>query len=232
MFFVFNYIKVYYFSLYVVYMRKSLLWEKFWRLTVLWDWRTTDSWNRYLICRCECWNTKEIAYSSLTTWASKSCWCLRKEMSIDRFTTHWWRKSRIYNIRSLMKARCNNKNNPAFKNYWWRWISICNKWNNSFYEFMIRSDKNWYSKDMQIDRIDNNLGYAPENCRRTNRTIQARNKRNNIIIERDWEKKTLSERIEYLWINQSTVENRIYWLWRTYEKALFTKIWNNWPNIK
>lgn len=61
-----------------------------------------------------------------------------------------------------IKARCLNPNNAAYKNYGGRGITICDKWLsfNNFYKDM--GDR---PAGMQIDRINNNLGYYKENCR-------------------------------------------------------------------
>ena len=199
-------------------------WIRFWRLTVIWDWITKKNYNRYLICKCDCGIIKEIAYSSLTLWTSKSCWCLRKELSIKRFTTHWMRRTRLYNTWCNMKKRCKNKNNPAYKNYWWRWIFICKDRDSSFTKFKERSITNWYSDQLEIDRIDNNWNYSPDNCRWVDSITQNRNRRDNVLITHNWITKTLSARIADLWLNKSTISDRIYLLWRDYKKALFTKI--------
>lgn len=197
-----------------------MIWKKFWRLKVVERWKKSPSWNIYYICKCDCWNKKEVAYSSLSTWISKSCWCLRKEKNMKRFTKHGMRKTKFYNIYHNIKKRCEKSQNPAYKNYWWRWIKC--EWK-TFEEFF--NDMHWtYKEWLTIDRIDNDWHYCKENCRWATREEQNKNKRSNIMIIHNWERKTFYEWIEYLWLNRSTIESRVYELDWDYKKALFTSI--------
>lgn len=198
----------------------NIIWKRFWRLIVLKKWIKTKHYNQYYICKCDCWKEKEIAYSSLSTWISKSCWCLRKEQSIKRFTKHWMRNTRFYNIFFNIKKRCEKENNPAYKNYWWRWIKCEWKTFEWFYKDMIK----WYSKELTLDRINNDWDYCKENCKWSTRKEQANNKRSNIVIIHEWVSKTFFEWIDYLKLNKHTIESRVYGLGWDYKKALFTSI--------
>lgn len=200
--------------------------KTFWRLKVLSRGKTTPSNNIYYHCECECGKKKEIAYSSLTSGISKSCGCLRKEMSIERFTTHGLKHTRQYRIWENMKKRCDNPKNPAYMRYWWRGIKYDEKW--ITFEWFWEDMRDWYSDLLTIDRIDNNGDYTKKNCKWSTIVEQSRNKSNNIIVIHEWEKKTLWEWILYLWMNKSTVESRIYELGWSYERALFSNIRFKW----
>lgn len=73
----------------------------------------------------------------------------------------------LLSIYNGMKNRCYNKNNPNYKFYGAKGITICNEWlnnENGFKNFYNWSNANGYYEGLSIDRIDNTKGYSPENC--------------------------------------------------------------------
>ena len=76
-----------------------------------------------------------------------------------------------------MKARCYDRNRDRFKDYGGRGITVCDEWRNSYESFAKWAKENGYSDDLTIDRINNDKGYSPDNCRFTTAKMQARNTR-------------------------------------------------------
>lgn len=112
-----------------------------------------------------------------------------------------------YTIWNLIKQRCFNPKNPGYKNYGGRGVGMCDKWRYSFESFF--QDMGERPKGFQIDRIDNDGNYEPENCRWATQDTQARNKRNNRRITLNGENKLLIEWSEIKRISISTFYRRL-----------------------
>jgi len=97
---------------------------------------------------------------------------------------------KLYWVWADMKSRCSNKNHKAYRNYGGRGIKVCERWK-SFDNFY--SDMTPRPEGMMLDRIDNDAGYGPENCKWSTRKEQNRNRRNCIYVSDGEEKVTLKE---------------------------------------
>lgn len=93
----------------------------------------------------------------------------------------------------MMRERCYNKNHDKYKYYGERGILICKEWLENPKEFVHWAMLNGFKKGLQIDRIDNNKNYSPENCRIVSRITNMNNKSNNFYIEINGERKSLAE---------------------------------------
>jgi len=91
-----------------------------------------------------------------------------------------------------MRARCNNPNAVNFSFYGGRGIKVCVSWVifDTFYEWAIDAG---FNDSLQLDRIDNEKGYSPDNCRWSTAKENANNRSNNIFIKAWNERKTISE---------------------------------------
>jgi hypothetical protein len=114
--------------------------------------------------QCLCGNIGYPIGSDLRKGKTLSCGCVAKELAKKRFTTHGEAKTRLYRIFKAMRTRCTNKKIPNAKNYSGKNIKICEEWND-FEKFKKWAFQNGYNDNLSIDRIDNNKGYNPENCR-------------------------------------------------------------------
>ena len=131
-------------------------------------------------------------------------------------------KSRLNHIFKDMKDRCYNPKNKNYKNYGYRGITICAEWlNKEHFEGSHNATKgfiafkNWalvngYADNLTIDRIDNNKGYSPENCRWVTKKIQSNNRRSNRLITYNGITKTVSEWAEILNVSSDVLRQRLF----------------------
>ncbi len=94
-------------------------------------------------------------------------------------TTHGYTGSKTYGVWKNMMQRCNNPNNPQYKNYGARGIRVCKRWR-SFEHFL--TDMGEAPAGLSIDRINNDLGYEPENCKWSTLREQLNNRRKTIFV--------------------------------------------------
>lgn len=179
------------------------------------------------LCKCDCGNVCTVNADNLTRGMQISCGCHRKEALKKSTTTHGMADSRLYYVWYSMRKRCTNSNVKAFPQYGGRGITVCDEWENDFKAFYDWAIKNGYDENAkkgvcEIDRIDNNLGYSPENCRISTRQEQMNNIRCNHWIEFNGEKHTLAQWGRITGMPASKIYQRICKLGWSPERALTT----------
>lgn len=187
--------------------------DKFNRLTAIkFSYRDKNSF-QYWLFKCDCGNEKVIRVYRVKIGTTKSCGCYGKEIIIK----HGMFGTRVYYSWAGMKSRCLNKNNPAYKNYGGRGITVCPEWMDfkNFYADMGEMPEN-----KSLDRIKNNLGYCKGNCRYATRIEQQNNTRKNVFITYKCKTQTISQWSRELNINDGTLRDRINRYNWSVEKAL------------
>lgn len=132
--------------------------------------------NAFWLCKCVCGQSRVVAYHKLVTGHSKSCGCLKVEQFRARFRKHGQRWSVEWSTWRNIKTRCTNPKTWNWKNYGGRGITICDRWKNSFADFLADMGPR-PSGEYSIDRIDNSRGYEPGNCRWADSKTQRANRR-------------------------------------------------------
>ncbi len=161
-------------------------------------------------CRCECGSIVIVAGGHLSSGNTRSCGCYRARANRERSTTHGHHPaghpSPTYTTWANMRSRCGNPASQYYRIYGGRGISVCEQWA-SFAVFL--ADMGEKPSGCSIDRIDNERGYEPSNCRWATAKEQGRNKRNNRIIAHNGESLTLSDWAERTGTMVATIANRI-----------------------
>lgn len=164
----------------------SLIGKKIGMLTVIDVDRSSSTKYLKMICKCECGTTKSMYSSYLLSGRAKSCGCQQNKGKKGINKKHGMTGTRIYREWASMRRRC-RKNSPDSKNYYERGIKVCNEWDNDFISFYEWAVKNGYSDSLSLDRINNNKGYSPDNCRWVTIEEQQSNKANTVYVLYDGE---------------------------------------------
>ena len=150
--------------------------KKFNNLTLLEDTTPEGSSYRRGLFLCVCGNTKDMSYPNVKRGLSVSCGCLQfKHEGI-----HGESGTVLHNRWKGMRARCLTKTHKHYDRYGGRGITICKEWE-KFPAFRDWAIANGFNENLEIERIDNDLGYSPSNCSWVTRSEQMlnRNKQSN-----------------------------------------------------
>ena len=174
--------------------------------------------NRWLF-RCECGNYKIYEDFAVKDGRTKSCGCYNKEILKSGVCRrkHGMNGTRIYRIWKGIHNRCNT-DNPNDKNYkWYKDVSYCDEWQKfePFYKWAIN---NGYKDNLSIDRIDNNKGYSPDNCRWVTMKQQANNRRTSRFVTFNGRTQTVTDWMQefgftqtsfYRWANEGLTDEQV-----------------------
>ncbi len=167
------------------------------------------------LCRCDCGNETIVRSGALTTGHTQSCGCYGIEMGKIATVKHLQSYTRLYRVWAAMKQRCYNPNSSSYNAYGGRGITVCDDWIDDFVPFYEWAMTNGYNPDAPrgectIDRIDNDKGYSPDNCRWISSEKQANNKQQTVWVEMNGEKKSLKQWCDIYQINYGCVIHRIH----------------------
>lgn len=160
-------------------------------------------------CLCDCGTALIVRNESLRSGNTSACGCHKLGKRNHNFL-HGMSRTRIFSVWKGMLARCCNPNRESFKDYGGRGITICNRWKvfKNFLADMGEGRHGW-----TLERLDNNLGYCPENCCWAKRIVQARNMRSNSVFTVRGKTACLSELCEHFSTNYKRTQRRLSLGW-------------------
>lgn len=176
------------------------------------------------ICLCDCGQIKSLPAARLQNGDCKTCGCGRRKRIAEASRTHGLSGTLAYSSWKEMHRRCHNRGTKMYKHYGARGITVCSRWHSP--ENFI-ADMGERTKDLSLDRIDNDLGYwcgkciecqtrnQPSNCRWATRTQQNQNFRRNKTLTLNGETKCLSEWARLVDMNRATLQHRYRSGWTT-----------------
>ena len=157
-------------------------------------------------CICDCGSISVVSTNQLTSGHTKSCGCLAGRPGNK---SPGWKGTTVYSRWQAMKKRCYQVGTAGYENYGGRGIKVCDEWKNNPSAFCEWALANGFSEELTLDRIDVNGDYCPENCRWATKTEQARNKRNNRIVEYNGRKMTEAEYSEITGVKHGSIDWRL-----------------------
>lgn len=157
-------------------------------------------------CICQCGGNATFTSRDLKKKRKRSCGCRNKYSN----RKHGMSSSPTYSSWESMKQRCLNLNEPNYKNYGGRGISICETWLDKELGFInFLSNMGERLKGTTLERIDVNGNYCPENCKWATIKEQSFNKRNNRVLELNGVSKNLIDWCKEYGLNSGTLHCRL-----------------------
>lgn len=158
-------------------IRNDLTGQRFGRLTVLGLAVDEPYKKKKWFCKCDCGDEVVVVGGNLTSGHSTQCkQCQLVSVHKNR-VTHGQSHTKLYHVWTGMVNRCENIDNKSYPRYGGRGIKVCEEWH-EFPAFQKWAVSHGYDDGLEIDRIDNDGNYCPENCRWVTRLENARNKSN------------------------------------------------------
>jgi hypothetical protein len=114
----------------------------------------------------------------------------------------------IYCLWINMLSRCERPKDGSYNRYGGRGITVCDQWHD--WETFSEDAYVGWSEGLSFDRIDNNKGYSPDNCKWSTAKEQANNRRSNRVFTINGITKTMAQWIDFVGLKSSTVCQRFY----------------------
>lgn len=171
---------------------------------------------------CSCGKQKEIDKYSVSSGTVRSCGCLYSRSRRSRNDYHGYAGKELYSIWQRMKRRCYNKRDNRYHCYGARGIKVCKEWRHSPEVFILWAKEHGWQLGLTIERINNDKGYSPNNCRFATHSEQIRNTSRNVHVTVHNETLIAKDACRKYKISWEAVKYRVHKLGMSYHDA-FTK---------
>lgn len=161
---------------------------------------------RRALFKCKCGNSFDARLDHVRGGRIVSCGCFQKERQVNANTRHGGTYTAEYKSWCAMKGRCYNPNDAAYENYGGRGITVCERWRESFENF-LEDMGNRPSLKHSLDRIEVNGIYDKPNCRWADMKTQSNNRRV-CFLELNGVKKSVTEWAAQLGISKQLIAAR------------------------
>lgn len=181
--------------------------QRYGRLVAVEITSTKTAGKTHWLFRCDCGSEVETTTNRVRSGIAKSCGCLRSDRCRERATHGHTREGRItheYHCWAGAKARCTNPEHISFPEYGAVGITMCDEWISSFAAFFQHMGP--CPDGMTLDRIDNDKGYVPGNCRWATGAQQARNKRDSVKVVHNGVGMNLKDYADALGLNYGSLK--------------------------
>ena len=159
---------------------------------------------RRVLCRCDCGNEVTVDLNIIRHRQDNvSCGC--KRGGVEK---HGWSSHPLYKAWVAMISRCENPTDQGYNDYGGRGITVCLEWHD-LRSFMAWGLANGWAEGLLIDRIKNDQGYRPDNCRFVTPVESQRNTRHNHNLTHDGETLCLAAWAERTGLPYTTILSRI-----------------------
>ena len=202
---------------------KDLTGQRFERLVVVDTAFKKRQW--FWNCVCDCGNKVIVAGCNLRSGNTNSCGCYRDERRIESHRIHGLSKTYIEHVYRGMLSRCLNEKDEFYKDYGGRGVTVCSRWSGTKGLQNFAEDMGERPDGYQIDRINNDGPYSPENCRWASLKTNARNKRNTVFITFNNKTLSLPEWAEELGMHYKALYSRVQ-RWGI-ERAFFEPVYTH-----
>jgi len=172
-----------------------------------------------IIVQCSCGSPpKPVEMNNLRSGKTVSCGCFATEQR----TTHGYSKHPLFMVWLSMKYRCSNPKFIGYDIYGGRGIKVCERWHNI--DNFITDMYPTFKKGLQVERIDNNGDYTPNNCKWATHSEQSLNRRSCHKITFQGKTMSISEWAKRTGIKYNTLSKRILTQGLSPEEALTRKV--------